>query len=109
VLISHIVRPENITSDKQNAVPGDPFRVDGNPFDLQIVACPGAWGFTIYVSEDGVNWVIGTDADAVALTGLVYGDYRIVRERPMWVMATVAADAFSPRIHVWVLGVRKQI
>ena len=108
MLISHIVRPEHIATNKIAANPGTAFRVDGNPFEVHVIATDVTFGIAIYVSEDGVNWILGTDADGVALTGLANGDYRIARERPMWIRATAAADPGS-RIHTWVLGVRKYI
>ena len=105
--ISYIVRPEWIATAVGVASNGDPFRVDGSAFDLHILVAPS--NFTIQVSMDGVNWVTGTDADAVALNALGAGVYRIARERPAWVRAQVAADAGGPRQAVWVVGVMKEV
>jgi len=105
--ISHITRVEVIASTVGATTDGAPFRVDGNASDLHILVAPV--NFTIRVSMDGVNWVTGTDADAVALAALGAGVYRMMRERPVWVQAQVAADAGGPRDCVWVLGVMKEI
>lgn len=105
--ISYVNRTEIIATTVGAVTNGDPFKVDGNSFDLQILVAPT--NFTIRVSMDGVNWITGTDADAVALAALGAGVYRMARERPEWVQAQVAADAGGPRNAVWVIGVMKDI
>jgi hypothetical protein len=105
--ISYVTQTEWISSTVGAVTNGDPIRIDGAAFDLQILLAPV--NFAIQVSMDGVNWVNGTDADAVALTGLTAGSYRIARERAKYVRAQVAADAAGPQDCIWIIGIMKEV
>lgn len=104
---SYVRRNEWITTSDSAAVSGAPFKVDGNLSDLQILVAPS--NFTIHVSMDGTNWIIGTDADGNNLTALGAGVYRIKREAPFWVRAQVASDQSAPRNGIWWIGTQKSI
>lgn len=105
--ISYVRQNEWIASTAGATTEGTPINVDGAAFDLQILLAPV--NFTIRVSMDGVNWITGTDADAVALNALGAGVYRIARERAKWVQAQVAADAGGPQDCIWWIGIMKEI
>ena len=100
-----VTRTEVIASTVGATTEGDPFKVAGNLCEIHILVAPV--NFTIRVSTDGVNWITGTDADAVALAALGAGVYRIMRETPLWIQGQVAADAAGPQDCVWNLSVSK--
>ena len=95
----------DVTSVNGAAAVSTPVRVAGQLVGFQSVA-PSAL-VTIQISDDGQNWVTGTNLENVDLGTTLQSLTEELKERPEWVRVSVATDAGGPQLYRVLFHVKK--
>jgi len=101
---SAVVIVRDVTSVNGSTTSSTPVRVAGQLVGFQTVS-PGALA-TIEISDDGQNWVTGTNLENADLATLQSVTEEL-KERPEWVRLSITSDASAPRLYRAFFHVKK--